>query len=121
MTNMMKLHLLTFVTATCCLLSSSCTNLSDRKIETPLLITIIDLHEAENVRECLQRSGAPKGSVRVDPGSKTTTAHIKTPLDPANENKVRESMRAIKAELTRHRGRTANTLIFIFPNAKLVE
>lgn len=116
---MMKLRLLTLVTATFCLLTPSCTNLSDRKIETPLIISIIDINEAEYVRECLKRSGATHFD--VIPGQTTTIAHLRITLAKEDEASVRDTMRSMKGEMTNMRGRIANTLVFKFRNTTLRE
>ncbi|SKA97313.1 hypothetical protein SAMN02745166_02591 [Prosthecobacter debontii] len=100
---------------------SSCTNLSDRKIETALVISIIDLHEAEFVRRSLINSGCMRRTVQVVADQTSTTAYIRIPLKPEKEETVRQSMRAMKASMTEARGRTANTLVFVFPNATLKE
>ena len=113
------MHSLIIITATFCLLTSSCTNLSDRKRETPFVITIIDIHEAEYVRECMKRSGATKCDVLA--GRTTTTAYLKTTLAKEDEASARDTMRLMKAEMTRMRGREANSLIFKFKNMTLVE
>lgn len=113
------MHSLIIITATFCLLTSSCTNLSDRKRETPFVITIIDIHEAEYVRECLKRSGATKCDVLA--GQTTTTAYLKTTLAKEDEASARDTMHLMKAEMTRMRGREANSLIFKFKNMTLVE
>jgi hypothetical protein len=112
-------RLITFVTATFCLLTSSCTNLSDRKRETPLLITTIDINEAEYVRECLKRSGAAHYQVLA--GQTTTEAYLKMTLAKEDEASVRDTMRSMKAEMTNMRGRIANTLVFKFRNTTLRE
>jgi len=100
---------------------SSCTNLSDRKIETALVISIIDIHDAELVHRSLIRSGGKCRTVQVVADQSSPTAYIRVPLKPENEDTVRQSMRAMKASMTEARGRTANTLVFVFPNATLKE
>jgi len=98
-----------------------CTNLSDKKIEQPWVISTIDLNEADFVKDVLNQDPQLKGNFHVDPGSKITTVHFKTPPKPANETALRDSMRQIKSILTKHRGRTANTIRFVFPEITLEE
>jgi hypothetical protein len=98
-----------------------CTNLSDKKIEQPWIISIIDIHEANFVEAVLNQNPQFKGIFRVEPGSKTTTVYFKTPPKPADELALRTSMKQIKEILTKQRGRTANTIRFVFPDVTLEE
>ena len=98
-----------------------CTNLSDKKIEQPWVISTIDIHEADFVEAVLNQNPQLKGTFDIDPGPKITTVHFRSPPKPANEAALRESMQKIKGILSERRGRTANTLRFIFPEVTLEE
>ena len=104
-----------------CIILNSCTAISDKNIEQPLVISIIDLQEADYVRDSLSKTSGSKGAFRVEAGSTTTTAYFKFPDKPVNEQALRQSMRELKADLTRHRGREANTLEFVFPSKTVIE
>jgi hypothetical protein len=112
----MKQALMLFIGVLLC----GCTNLSDKKIEQPWVISTIDINEAAFVRDVLKKD-MPADNFYVLAGSTTTTVHFKAPSKPANEIALRESMRQIKGILSEHRGRTANTLRFIFPEVTLEE
>ena len=98
-----------------------CTNLSDKKRETPFIISTIDLNEARYVEEILNAQDGAEGNFTVEPGPTTTTVYIKSPDEPLNEEACRTWMRSIKAPLTEHRGREANTLKFVFKNVTIEE
>ncbi len=98
-----------------------CTNLSDKKIEQPFVISTIDLNEARFVRDLLKQDPKNSGNYDVQPGPTTTTVIFKAPPKPVNEDALRDSMKKIKNVLTLRRGRTANTLRFIFPEVTLEE
>lgn len=114
----MKTVLLSLTTLT---LISGCTNLSDKKVEQPGVISTIDLNEADYVRDFLNATDGFKGTFSVQPGSTVTTVIFKAPDEPMNEEACRTWMRSIKAPLTESRGREANTLKFVFKNITLEE
>lgn len=102
-------------------LLAGCTNLSDKKREQPFIISTIDINEAYYVRDFLNATEGFKGTFTVDPGSTVTTVTFNSPDEPLNEKACRKWMRSIKAPLTEHRGREANTLKFVFKNITLEE
>jgi hypothetical protein len=102
-------------------LLSGCTNLSDKKKEQPFIISTIDINEAAYVRDFLNATDGFKGTFTVDAGQTVTTVTFKEPDEPLNEEACRKWMRSIKAPLTEHRGREANTLKFVFKNITLEE
>jgi len=102
-------------------LLSGCTNLSDKKTEQPFVISTIDVNEAHYVRDFLNATEGFKGTFTVDAGSTETTVTFKSPDEPMDEEACRKWMRSIKAPLTKHRGREANTLKFVFKNVTLEE
>ena len=102
-------------------LLSGCTNLSDKKVEQPGVISTIDLNEAAYVRDFLNATEGFKGTFTVEPGSTVTTVIFKSPDEPMNEEACRKWMRSIKAPLTESRGREANTLRFVFKNVTIEE
>ena len=97
-----------------------CTNLSDKKHEQPWLSTI-DINEAYFVKDSLNQDQQLKDTFDVEAGITTTTVRFKCPPRPANELMTRTYMRELKAILTKHRGRTANTIRFVFPEVTLEE
>ena len=102
-------------------LLSGCTSLSDKEVEQPFIISTIDLNEAYYVRDVLNTQTGMKGTFKVDPGSTVTTVTFRSPNEPIDEAACRKWMRSIKAPLTEHRGREANTLKFVFKNVTLEE
>lgn len=110
-----------FAIITSVALLAGCTNLSDKKIEQPFVISTIDVNEAHYVREVLNAQDGMKGTFTVDAGSTVTTVTFKEPDEPMNEEQCRKWMRSIKAPLTEHRGREANTLKFVFKNITIEE
>ena len=95
--------------------------LSDRRIEQPFVISTIDINEASFVNDVLSGNPSLAGTFEVEPGQKETTVTFTEPNKPESEEAVRNSMKQIKTELTKHRGRTANELVFIFPEAEIRE
>ena len=95
--------------------------LSDRRIEQPFVISTIDINEATFVRDVLNGNPSLAGTFEVEPGQKETKVTFTEPAKPESEVALRESMKQIKKELTKHRGRTANELVFIFPEAEIRE
>lgn len=95
--------------------------LSDRKIEQPFVISTIDINEASFVNGVLNGNPSLVGTFDVEPGQKETKVTFTEPNKPESEVALRESMKQIKTELTKHRGRTANELVFIFPEAEIRE
>lgn len=114
----MKSILLSIITLS---LISGCTNLSDKKVEQPGVISTIDLNEADYVRDFLNATDGFKGTFTVEPGTTVTTVIFKAPDEPMNEEACRKWMRSIKAPLTESRGREANTLKFVFKNVTIEE
>ena len=100
---------------------SGCTNLSDKKIEQPGVISTIDVNEAAYVRDFLNATEGFKGTFKVEAGSTVTTVTFSEPDEPMNEELCRKWMRSIKAPLTESRGREANTLKFVFKNVTIEE
>ena len=98
-----------------------CSNLSDKKKEQPFVISTIDVNEAHYVREVLNNQDGMEGTFTVEAGSTVTTVTFTSPDEPANEEQCRKWMRSIKAPLTEHRGREANTLKFVFKNVTIEE
>ena len=103
------------------LASQSCTNLSDRKIEQPFIVSIIDLHEAQYVEQVLKSEPRLKGNIKVTAHSDRTVVKFKYPSKPVSVNEVRRGMKLLKDDLTKRRGRTANMLVYIFPEITLTE
>ena len=101
------------------LLLSHCSNLSDRNVEQPFVISTIDLNEASTVRDILNNEPGLKGNFKVEAGSTVTTVIFSAPDEPVNAEGIRKGMEKIKALLTENRGREANTLKFIFKNITL--
>ena len=79
------------------------------------------MNEAHYVRDFLNATEGFKGTFTVDAGSTVTTVTFKSPDEPMDEEACRKWMRSIKAPLTEHRGREANTLMFVFKNVTLEE
>ena len=102
-------------------LLSGCANLSDKKQEQPFVISTIDINEAAYVRDFLNATEGFKGHFSVQAGSTVTTVTFKEPDEPIDEEACRKWMRSIKAPLTEHRGREANTLKFVFQNVTIEE
>jgi hypothetical protein len=102
-------------------LLTGCADLSDKKNEQPFILSTIDINEACYVRDFLNATEGFKGTFTVDPGCTVTTVTFKSPDEPLNEEACRKWMRSIKAPLTAHRGREANTLKFVFKNVTLEE
>lgn len=102
-------------------LIGGCTNLSDKKQEILGVISTRDINEANYVKKILNSQDGAKGNFRVEPGSTVTTVHIKSPDEPLDEEACRKWMRSIKASLSEHRGREANTLRFVFKNVTIEE
>jgi hypothetical protein len=103
------------------LLLSGCTNLSDRKIEVPILITPIDLNEKLYVEQCLANSAGYERKYTVIPGSDYIQARIDLSITDEEEQVVRKNMRIMREHMTKARGRTANRLIFEYKNKTLEE
>ncbi|RKX46705.1 MAG: hypothetical protein DRP64_02790 [Verrucomicrobia bacterium] len=112
---------ISFAIITLFVLLTGCTNLSDKKIEQPFVISTIDVNEAYYVRDFLNATEGFKGTFNVNAGSTVTTVTFKSPDEPMDEEACRKWMRSIKAPLTEHRGREANTLKFVFKNVTLEE
>lgn len=98
-----------------------CADLSDKKKEQPFVISTIDINEAQYIRDVLNSQDGIKGTFTADAGPTVTTVTFKSPDEPMNEESCRKWMRSIKAPLTEHRGREANTLKFVFKNITLEE
>jgi len=79
------------------------------------------MHEADYVRDYLNATEGFKGNFTVQAGPTVTTVTFSAPDQPLNEEAARKWMRGIKATLTEHRGREANTLKFVFKNVTLEE
>ncbi len=112
----MKKICITILFAAC----AACTNLSDRKRELPV-VSIIDLWEAQYVGKALSSDPRLAGRIEVTPYKDRTVVKFSTPRRPASEAETRKSMRLLKNDLSKKRGRTANTLIYIFPEVTLKE
>jgi hypothetical protein len=102
-------------------LLSGCSNLSDKKKEQPFVISTIDINEAHYVRDVLNTQDGMKGTFTVDAGSTVTTVTFKSPDEPMDVEACHKWMCSIKAPLTEHRGREANTLKFVFKDITLEE
>ena len=112
---------MSFAIITLSVLLLGCTDLSDKKIENPWVISTIDVNEAYYVRDVLNSQDGMKGTFTCNAGSTVTTVTFKSPDEPMDEEACRKWMRSIKAPLTEHRGREANTLKFVFKNVTLEE
>ena len=76
---------------------------------------------AVSLKKKIKQDPKNSGNYEVQPGSTTTTVIFKAPPKPVDEAALRDNMKKIKNVLTQQRGRTANTLRFVFPEVALEE